>query len=230
MFLTLIIVELVVLLVLVVFTAAILLQRRRVHDVVPAPEGTANPSLYFKIMNDTARLAGFQSGGWFRPKSGADQFPIALWLSPDGKTILWISAGRYLGFLRYRRSLLMSKVSDEKFIITADDFVMGDLVGLREVEIVKNADLAELTRRHSQRLALMMRPEPKTFSSGSLLWEMEDMMQRYVDKLAACGLGKYLGPDRDEWRFTGRGAWFFWRRAASVVFRSSAGGRRKPGT
>src|SRR4051794_33411040 len=78
------------LLFLAIFLAS-LFERQRVCDYI-SPNGKPMPpeSPYLKVMNETARLMGFQPGGVFaHSRNGAMyRLSLTLWLSPDKNSLL----------------------------------------------------------------------------------------------------------------------------------------------
>ena len=185
------------------------LEKHRIHDFKPmGPDLLQVPSPYFQAMNDAARQAGFQLEGVFGQyrRNSTYRCCIALWLSPDGQTLLSVGGGKLAG-INYRKTLLLSRLGG-KVLVTMDEFGSTDLSGTREIEALLNADLAELNTRHLQRLALS-KEAPSPFSMGNLLQQYEEMNRLQVDKLIHLGLAKYLDAQDGIWRYSPKGAWVY---------------------
>jgi hypothetical protein len=203
-----------------VFFIAILitccLEKQRVRDFVPAtPEVLPPPSPYFQAMNDAARALGFQHTGLFGQDRHSSNYRccLSLWLSPDQKSILCIGGGK-VARIDYKRTMLISKLAGEKSLVSMDIFGSEDLSGTRDVQVLINADLAELKQFHLQRL-VSAGGEPKLFKPNNLFAEFEDWNRLRADRLVQGGLGRYITPDHHDWRFTLKGAWLY---ATTVYF------------
>src|SRR5689334_19336201 len=162
-----------VLIMAVLFVAIIVascFETQRVREFVPAePDKLPRPLPYAVVMNQAASLAGFIPGGTFvkNRKGPVYRIRLDLWLSPDQSSLLSIASGTLTG-MRYKRTVLMSRLAADKFLVTTDSFTSEDLSGTMSTEIVLNADFRELTARHSFRLASSgVLPQP--FLPGSLL-------------------------------------------------------------
>jgi hypothetical protein len=183
--------------------AACLWEKQRIRDFVPAtPEELPPQSPYFRSMSEYARVLGYQPGGIFgqNRKSSVYGVCIGLWLSPDQKSLLCIAGGT-VARVPYKRTFLISKLPNKTYLVTMDSFGSEDLSGTRNIDVLMNADLNELTQLHQRRLAAC--PEPLPFSSNRL-GELEEWNRIRADRLVADGLAKYL--DDNNWHFTFKGA------------------------
>jgi hypothetical protein len=204
-------VALFVLIMAVLFVAIIVascFETQRVHEFAAAePDTLPRPLPYAMVMNQAAKLAGFISGGVFvkNRKGPVYRIRLDLWLSPDKLSLLSITSGTLTG-MRYKRSVLMSRLAADKFLVTTDSFTSEDLSGTMLTETVLNADLRELTTRHSFRLA-SSGVSPQPFLPSNLLSEFEQIQRTRTEHLVALGLAKFLEPSQNEWKFSLKAAW-----------------------
>jgi hypothetical protein len=203
--------------------AACLWEKQRIRDFVPAtPEQLPPPSPYFRSMTEYARVLGYQPGGLFgqNRESSIYRVCLSLWLSPDQKSLLCIAGGK-VARVPYKRTFLISKLPGDIYLVTMDAFGSEDLSGTRNIEVLLNADLNELTQLHQRRLAIA-RVEPRPFSNNRLA-ELEEWNRVRADRLVADGLAKYISPDHNTWRFTPKGAVIYTFKAQLRAFsRASA--------
>jgi hypothetical protein len=183
-------------------------EKQRVRDFAPAaPDVLPTPSPYFQAMNDAASALGFQSGGLFGQARSSSTYRccISLWLSPDRKSILCIGGGK-LARMDYKRTMLISKISNSVSLVSMDAFGSEDLSGTRDVQVLMNADLIELKQFHLQRL-VAARAEAKLFSDNNLFVEFEEWNRVRANRLVERGLARFLAPEHNDWRFNFKGAW-----------------------
>lgn len=185
-----------------------LCERQRVRDFVAAPaQSMPPPSSYFQAMNDAAVALGFQHAGLYQQdrQSSTYRCCLSLWLSPDQKSILCIGGGK-LARIDYKRTMLISKLNNGPSPVSMDIFGSEDLSGTRNVQVLMNADLAELKQFHLQRL-VSAGSEAKLFSADNLFNEFNQWNKVRADRLVEQGLARYLSPEHNDWRFTTKGAW-----------------------
>jgi len=185
-------------------------EKQRVRDFVPATPDILPPSSpYFQAMNDAARGLGFQHAGLFAQDRHSSNYRccLSLWLSPDQKSILCIGGGK-VARIDYKRTMLISKLAGEKSLVSMDAFGSEDLSGTRDIQVLMNADLAELKGFHLQRL-VSAGSEPKLFNPNNLFAEFEEWNRLRTDRLVERGWAKYLSPEHNDWRFTTKGAWLY---------------------
>jgi hypothetical protein len=183
---------------------ACLLEKQRIRDFVPAmPEELPPASPYFRSMSEYARLLGYQPGGMFGQNRESSMYRVylGLWLATDQKSLLCIASGK-LARVPYKRTFLISRLPDDTSLVTMDAFGSEDISGTRNIEVLMNADLNELTQLHQRRLA-MAGVEPLPFSNNRLA-ELEQWNRTRADRLVAGGFAKYT--DDNTWHFTLKGA------------------------
>src|SRR5262249_49525364 len=162
------------------------LEKQRIREYRSvAPEVLPPSSGYFKAMNEAASALGFQPSGLFaKAGNGAgSRVQLALWLSGDNKSLLCIWGGK-VARIDYKRTCMVSNITDDKSLVTVDQFGSDDISGAREIEVVMNADLAELHGRHIERLT-PHESGARTFASTSVLSELEELESKRVDRLVA---------------------------------------------
>jgi hypothetical protein len=185
-------------------------EKQRVRDFVSMPPAEMPPpSAYFQAMNDAASALGFQHGGLYGQdrQSSTYRCCLSFWLSPDQKSILCIGGGK-LARMDYKRTMLISKLVGAKSLVSMDAFGSEDLSGTRDVQVLMNADLPELKQFHLQRL-VAAGAEPKLFALNNLLSDFNEWNKLRADRLVERGLGRYLSPEHNDWRFTLKGAWLY---------------------
>ena len=74
-----------------------------------------------------------------------------------------------------------------------------------EVDVLVNADLAELWEFHQSRL-VAGGVEPRVLAVDNLYEELVEHNRVRADRLVEMGLASYVSTDRNLWRFTGKGA------------------------
>jgi hypothetical protein len=79
------------------------------------------------------------------------------------------------------------------------------LSGIRDIDVVFNADFEELAVRHSQRLEQMGMPR-KPFSPTRAMEQYEDLGRVRAEKMVSLGLAKFLDLQASSWRHTAKGA------------------------
>ncbi len=186
------------------------LEKHHIHDFErTGSEALHSTSAYFSAMNDAAAQLGFEMDGVFAQRRDSRTYRscMALWLSRDRGTLLVVGGGKIAG-MNYRRTFLLSRLSEDKSLVTVDEFGSDDLSGVWDVQGLINADLPELNTLHAQRLT-SSGIAPMHFSSANLLQQYDDLNRARVAKLVRLGLGKYLDPACDVWCYTPKGAWIY---------------------
>ncbi|HEY5909295.1 MAG TPA: hypothetical protein VJA21_01690 [Verrucomicrobiae bacterium] len=183
-------------------------EKQYIRQLEPAARDALGPtSPYFEAMNLAAPARSFIPCGTFYrlPRTAAANTYMAAWLSPDRTTLACIIGGK-VAKLKFLKTLLLTWVEDEKFLVTRDDFGETDHSHTLEVEVVLNADFEELVIRHEQRLGVCgSLPRPLDPASVAALWErIEEIRAR---KLVAGGLARFVDEPRGIWRYTFRGGW-----------------------
>lgn len=170
-------------------------EKQRVRDFASAPaESIPPPSSYFQAMNDAAVALGFQHAGLYGQdrQSSTYRCCLSLWLSPDQKSILCISGGK-VARIDYKRTLLISQLNNGMSLVSMDIFGSEDLSGTRDVQVLMNADLAELKQFHLQRL-VSAGSEAKLFAVDNAFNEFNAWNKVRADRLVERGLARYLSP------------------------------------
>jgi hypothetical protein len=184
------------------------LEKHCVRDFAESsPEALPPPSPYFQAMNLAARDLGYQPGGVAQQNRDSSTYRccIALWLSPDQKSLLCIGGGK-LARMDYKRTWILSKLSDDRILQTMDLFASEDLSGTREIEALMNAHLPELHAFHQQRL-IASGVDALTFRPAQLLAQWNELDQKRVVALIERGLARFTSVDSNTYRYTFKGAW-----------------------
>jgi hypothetical protein len=191
----------------VVFLAVGCTEKQRVRDFEPLHgTDTQAPSAYFQVMNESARVTGYRFGGIFaQGRTGVYKCRMALWIAPDARTLVCIGGGRLAG-MNYKKTSFISRMAAGNLLVTMDDAAPPDLSGTRDVQMVLNADFAELQARHLQRLATCG-ASLVPFAQSDLLSQYGQLEEQRVERVVALGFGRYLDSARNEWRLTFKGAW-----------------------
>jgi len=184
------------------------LEKHHIHQFIPAhPDESPPASPYFQAMNDMAPSLGNEYSGNFIQSRGSALYKcrLALWVSADRNTLVVIGGGK-LAKIDYKRTLFITVVDDDRVLVTMDDFGVWDLSGIREIEVVMNADLNELHERHGKRLAGLS-VTPRHFSPQPALQQYEGLELQRVEKMVRMGLAEFVDMSHTIWRYTFKGAW-----------------------
>lgn len=184
------------------------LEKHFLNQFVPVAPGELPPaSPYFQAMNAAAPSLGYVFCGNLVQSRSSSLYKccLALWVSTSQNTLLVIGGGK-LAKMDYKRTSLISVVSDEKALVTMDDFGMCDLSGIRAIEVVFNADLNELHALHSQRLDSLS-SAPRPFSAELVCQQYKDLERLRVQKMVLLGLAEFLDSSQECWRYNFKGAW-----------------------
>jgi hypothetical protein len=197
-----------ILLFIVVFVAIALLERQHIEDFVPS--SGSNPALespYFNAMNDAARHLGFAPAGMFNQNRSSKMYQarMALWVSPDGHTLLAVGGGKTAG-VPIKRTILTTIIEPKIILQTQDEFGTADLSGFTQRQIVMNADLDELVACHSQRVASQP-GQKRIFSVGTALSEWQSIRSIRAEQMAQLGLMIFLNREHTICRHSLKGAW-----------------------
>lgn len=212
------------------------LEKYYIHQYEPVDLGTLPPpSRYFQAMNDAARTMDLRHCGDFVQSRGGSMYKccLSLWLSADERTLLLVGGGK-LARIDHKRTFFLSVIDSEKEIISVDDFGLYDLSGIREINVVFNADLAELNTRHQQRLASETK-SPRSFSPTSCLQQYEDLERTRIEKLISLGLAEFLDLRQSVWRYNFKGAWAsawhgYWKGLQKAKLQADRQKKKRPGS
>jgi len=174
---------------------------------VGAPETLPPPSPYFRAMNDAARALGYQPGEVAGQNRNSSTYRccLALWISPDQKSLLCIGGGK-LARMDYKRTSIVSVLADNRILQTMDEFGSEDLSGTRELEVLMHAALPELHALHQQRLATAA-ATALPFHPTNLLSQWDELNQKRVEAMVERGIAKFISMDCNVYRHTFKGAW-----------------------
>ena len=193
----------------VTFTLLVALWEKQYVEVysplLPDERLDANP--YFTVMNQLAAQAGFVPCGESRANRNGklSQVRAALWISPDASTVAVVAGGK-VARVRYRKTLLFSRLRTGKTLLTIDDFTVNDLSETRDTRLILHGDFLELAKAHAARVRLVSDLiEP--FAQEKVLHQLNEMEAERVQQIVALGCGRYLDPSHSTWRHTFRGAW-----------------------
>lgn len=183
------------------------LEKQRIRDFALAPPETLPPaSPYFRAMNEAARALGYQPGEVAGQNRNSSTYRccLALWLSPDQRSLLCIGGGKLARF-NYKRTIIFSRLANDRILKTLDECGSEDLSGTCDVELLLNAHLPELHAFHQQRL-LTAGVSAVPFSSTNLLAQFEELNEKRVEALVRRGLAKFSDPQCNTFRYTFKGA------------------------
>ncbi|PYM10638.1 MAG: hypothetical protein DME18_15845 [Verrucomicrobia bacterium] len=185
-----------------------LLEKQRIRQLEAVPRDSLVPtSSYFDAMNEAAAAHGYTSCGAYAriPRNAFTNAYMAAWLSPDRTTLACVMGGK-VAKANYRKTLLVSWIEEEKFLVTRDDFGETDPSKILEIEVVLNADFSELSTRHAQRLA-GSHARPKLLDPVSVTMYWERMEEIRAKKLISYGRARFVDEADGIWRYNFRGAW-----------------------
>lgn len=193
----------------VAFTLLVALwEKQHIEIYTPLlPDERLDANHYFTVMNQLAAQAGFLPCGEYRAnrEGKLSQVRAALWISPDALTVAVVAGGK-VASVRYRKTLLFSRLRTGKTLLTIDDFTVNDLSETRDTRLILHADFLELAKAHAGRVRLVSDlVEP--FAHENVLQQLDQMEAERVRQIVALGCGRYLDPSHSTWRHTFRGAW-----------------------
>lgn len=173
--------------------------------LLPGERLDTNP--YFTVMNQLAAQAGYLACGECRANRHGllSRVRAALWISGDLQAVAVVAGGKVAG-MRYRKTLLFSRLRTGRTLLTIDDLTVSDLSGTRETKLVMRADFLELAKVHATRLRLVS-DLVAPFAPENILQQLNEMEASRVQRIVAQGYGRYLDPGQSTWRHTVRGAW-----------------------
>jgi len=199
-----------------------------------APEEVCPPSGYFRAMNESAAQAQLiHCGNYVQSRSSSlYRCCLSLWLSPDHQTLVVVGGGK-LAKIDHKRTFFVSVTQDGTEMITVDDFGIVDPSDLRNIDVVYNADFAELSSRHAQRLAMMPGPW-RPFSPTRCLEQYEDLLKVRAEHMVTLGLAKFIDRTESTWRYTMKGAWIsayhgYFKGLEKAKAQSHRQGKKRPG-
>jgi hypothetical protein len=105
----------------------------------------------------------------------------------------------------HNRFELLSRLHSGHWLVTADTLPFRDLSGLRWEVGLPNAPLAMALQRHRQRMGEARQP-CVPFAAETAMTDLAEHERQRVARLVEHGLARYVGPDKERWVFTLRGA------------------------
>jgi 2-polyprenyl-3-methyl-5-hydroxy-6-metoxy-1,4-benzoquinol methylase len=208
-------------------------ERRHVRQFKPVDETTLpTPSFYTREMNEKAEELGFHNCGWYaQDRGGLYHATATMWVSPDNLTLLVVAGGKMAG-IDYKTTLLYSKPVGRAVLVTSDEIGEVDITGVFDKEFLLNADLEELWKLHKSRLSFLAGKVEK-FNRSDVLAEFEELSRRQARALVEHGLGRWLDKQREQYRYTLKGAiqhyFCFRRESRKLTQQKDRISRRKPG-
>ena len=188
------------------FTAMIvvaLVETTHVCELAPAAgAGAPPPPPYVAAMSAQAAAAGYAPAAYLRHIKHA--IVVALHVSPDRRTLAAIAGGTLLR-IPVKRTVLLSRLTNEKILKTTDEMGLSDLTGLYARQLVVNASFAELRDAHDRWLAeagdLVASYGDADPVAAYLAMDAED-----AERQVAFGYSRYLDAGRTRFRHTLKGA------------------------
>lgn len=133
--------------------------------------------------------------------SGRKVEPMFLLLSGDGLVLARVRLKKNGKMKRYE---LFSRLHSGAWPVTSDTLSV-DLSGLRWEEWLPDAPLPMALHHHRRRIHQAGQP-CVPFAAETALAELSEHERQRVARLTEGGLARYVGPNRDKWVFTLRGA------------------------
>jgi len=175
-------------------------ERRPVSTFIRVPEGEEPElSAYALAMCEAAVALGFRAHGMGRHGTHKNVY-ASLWLSPGSEVMALVGTGK-LGGMRFRKTMLFSRLADGSHVVTVDEFGPAELSGIWACETLMNADLYELFDFHWQRL-VDAGVEVVPFAGEDLWQEYAEMEAQRTRRLVDLGHARYVGPEQASWRYT----------------------------
>jgi len=174
-------------------------------------ESAELPSLtpYMEVVVEQATSLGFvyrDSG--IHVKYG-EKWIGALLLSADACILAVVSQGN-LYRLTSKKTVLMSRFSNDSVLITVDEAGTAELDPMTTRQIVMNASFSELLDKHLNRIQQIS--VPRQFPADADWSNLDELNLLRNDRIVARGLAVYLNPEKTAIRYT---AWGSFR--ASIV-------------
>lgn len=185
------------------------------------PEAEFNPYAspkavdYATAQNLAAATLGFTPHGLFvHVKGGKYNVHAALWNAPDRRTLAAVMWGTIFG-INASKTLLYSRTSDGKIVLTADKLPGNDTPGLYEIVVLQNAPFDTLVHRHESRLTAGGR-SAVPFEGRDALADYEAILRDRHQFLIDRNEEYLVEPDRDAVRSTLKGACVAFLRSGKV--------------
>jgi hypothetical protein len=184
------------------------------HPIRPfaVPEEGKEPpeTNYAKRMNDDAEDEGYVFLGLAGDNRGKlYRLRFDFWGSEDN-TVFIVVAGGKLARIPYKGLLILSALPGGRYLTTTDDIGTVDLSGLGILQIFPNASFRKLIDKHLARLEELVGDEALPFPSDNPLRSYIKVREQQAARLVERGLAVYTDDEESAWRYTFRGAiWFY---------------------
>jgi hypothetical protein len=187
-------------------------EKHPIRSLVPlATSDTPALSPYAQAMNEQVRQAGFTLLGHFAAAQGGTYKTITTaWLSPDRTTRVMVVGGTTAG-MKTRRTTLSSRTSEDRIVVTTDEFGSNDLTGRTDQLVLQRAHFPELWHMHQFRLS----QAPgllQLFDRDKLPEQRQKELEKHARRLVELGYARYTDPAQTIWCYTPIGAFVYWRR------------------
>jgi hypothetical protein len=136
-----------------------------------------------------------------------------------------ITSGK-LAHVNCKKTVVCSRVSDNRYVVTTDEFGEAELSDVVDKKALLNADLYELAVYHQRRLAQSdMNPIP--FSGETVCDAFGEMEAQCTHRLVEMGYARFIDPEQTRWRYSLKGAWkIAWSGHRTAVRVAKGAGRR----
>jgi len=165
------------------------------YDPEPPERIRLNPAL------DDALNHGFTLIGHFTDgDKGISRGVMSFALSPDGLVLVRVVHNKMI-----RRTELISRYPDKRWIITLNSSSLSDLSGLDIPDSLTDAPFETLLKHHQTRLASLNKT-PIPLLPQTVIADARQHVHDRVDVMAKSGLARYSTADRSKWKHTLKGA------------------------
>jgi hypothetical protein len=177
-------------------------------------------SPYVAQMCDDARQAAFTFGSIAVHKM-VPRIKVsgALWISQDRRILMSSSSGSVLK-MPASKTLLISKLSNGDWVITADHYDDADTTGGDHHEYLENAPFPTLLQWHMDRIA--RDPRVVTLPMGSPFKLMSDRYKSVVQRIFLAGNGRYRDVQQQYWSNTWRSSLRYPLRFLALLSRTTS--------
>ena len=211
-----------------------LFEKHPIGQFAPAAlDQLPEPSKYFLAVNESARQLGFDFVGAFMEKRQGAVYGayLAVWLSPDCRTLLRIAGGKTLR-IKEKKMFLTSYLTDNSLVVSADMFGTPSLSGLDDRKTLLNAHLEELHPFHQNRLAAKPLPA-RIFEKDRAAQVMESLGMMTATRMKELGLAHFINAEQSAWRYSAKGAFLicarFWDQVAASKAQLERNKLKRPG-
>jgi len=193
----------------IIFTPIILIaalvEKRHAQPYGPEEElgqGRVKIGSYLQEMIEEAAGLGF--GAPEIHKHRKYEIWVAFWFNAERDILLKSGQGKIAG-MPAKQTMLMSRQSDGRFLVTTDEFDEGDPTGMTEFKRVVNGDLEELLDAHEQRLDKVNVPIEQ-FKEATAYEAVIAILRQQADELIHRGRAGWVDELEGVWRYNLAGA------------------------